>query len=177
MLLPLSFAILLVGPIPAERQFDFWIGEWECSGRMNQGAGKWQETRGRNTIRKILKDKIVEENFEMPGFTGRSVSAYNATQKKWFQTWVDDGGAYIALTGGMRGKEMILSTAPVPQKPNAFSRMVFSQITEEGFRWRWEGTKDGGKSWTLQWELNYRRAKSLEESIIETTSSFGLPLV
>lgn len=148
---------------------------------MSQGPDKWQETRGHNMIRKILKGKIVEENFEMPGLVGRSVTAYNPQRKKWFQTWVDDGGAYIALSGGMQGKNMILTSIPGPKNPRAFSRMVFSDITPESFHWRWEGTKDAGKNWSLQWELNYRRVKketsTISDVIVDAISHFGLPLV
>ncbi|MGV3614438.1 MAG: DUF1579 family protein [Fimbriimonas sp.] len=175
-MIPLSLALLSPPDAPAARQFDFWVGEWECVGRLAQGPGKWQETRGHNRIRKILDGKIIEENFEMPGLIGRSVSAYNAQHKRWYQTWVDNGGAYIALSGGMQGKEMILQSVPAPATPKAYSRMVFTNITRDGFLWRWEGTKDAGRHWTLQWELNYRRVKARATNV-DSTSRFPLPLV
>ena len=35
--------------------------------------------------------------------------------------------------------------------------MVFHHITKDAFTWDWEGTTDGGKTWKLLWQLDYRR--------------------
>ena len=180
-MVPLSLALIFAPDAAELRQFDFWVGDWECAGKMLQGPEKWQETKARNTIRKILGGKVIEENFRMVGLNGRSVSVYNPSQKRWFQTWVDDGGGYIPLSGAMDGKKMILNTRPAPGNPSAYSRMVFSDITRNGFLWRWEGTKDDGRNWTLNWELHYTRVKPMAEKelseLIPELSHFGLPLV
>ncbi len=157
MIVPITLFVLGQAAPSEARQFDFWVGEWDCVGRLSQGAGKWTETKARNTVRRILGGRVVEENFRMTGLVGRSHSVYNPQRKVWQQTWVDDSGSYIALSGGMQGKEMVLRTLPNPATPERGNRMVFADITPKAFRWRWEATTDGGKTWTLQWELNYRR--------------------
>jgi len=137
---------------------DFWVGTWDCVGRSKiPGKDGWSETKCANRIEKILGDKVIHENFENAGYAGQSWSVYNVQTKQWHQTWVDSQGAYIDLFGGLEKDKMILRTVVNPKKPKAFNRMVFSDITKNSFNWRWEGTKDGGKTWTTQWILDYKR--------------------
>src|SRR5687767_7290411 len=78
-------------------QFDFWLGDWDAT---------WGDTlHGTNHVEKILGSCAIQENFTDPrlNFIGKSWSVYNANTKQWQQTWVDNQGAYIALTGGMVG--------------------------------------------------------------------------
>lgn len=141
-------------------QFDFWIGEWECTGRSRKAPGKdeWQETRATNSIKKILGGKVIEESFTMAGFEGRSVSVYDAANKVWRQTWVDSAGGYIALAGGMVDGKMVLNQLMGPKAPEGLGmRMVFSDVKKDSFTWDWERTTDGGKTWELAWRLNYKR--------------------
>lgn len=145
-----------------ETQLDFWVGEWECTGRSRTTPGKdeWTDTKATNSIKKILGGKVVEENFLMDGFEGKSVSAYDARNRMWRQTWVDNSGGYIALTGSFADGKMTLSQVMGPSAPAGLQmRMVFSSITKDAFTWDWERTTDGGKSWELQWRLNYKRKK------------------
>jgi hypothetical protein len=36
-------------------------------------------------------------------------------------------------------------------------RMVFKNITPNSFDWSWEASKDGGKTWQVQWPIKYTR--------------------
>jgi hypothetical protein len=44
--------------------------------------------------------------------------------------------------------------------PGARQRMVFRDVDADGFRWTWEASADDGISWTVRWEIDYRRAAS-----------------
>lgn len=146
-------------PVPPETsQFDFWVGKWNAEGKSLNGTS-WVETKGcKNEITHSFDGHVVQENFHGPGMHGMSVSVYNSAAKKWFQTWVDDQGGYIALHGGMTDGKMILETNPGPK--GGMSRMVFSNITKDSFDWDWQSSKDSGKTWTLQWHLKYTRSES-----------------
>ena len=93
----------------------------------------------------------------MDGLNGMSVSVYSPAKKKWEQTWVDDQGSYFALSGEFKDGKMVLTTNPNPAAPKQFGRMTFHNITENSFTWDWEGTTDGGKTWSLNWQLLYKR--------------------
>jgi hypothetical protein len=107
----------------------------------------------------------LQENFTDPNikYLGKSWTVYNANYKMWQQTWVDNQGGYIALTGGKVGDSMVLTTAErtVPASVSATgkltSRMVFFNIKKDSFDWNWEASTDGGKTWKLNWYIQYRR--------------------
>lgn len=91
-------------------------------------------------------------------FIGKSWSVYNPNKKEWQRTWVDNGGGYIALTGGMVGDSMVLTTQETSTSTGkSESRMVFYKITPQSFVWNWESSSDGGKTWQLEWKIGYRR--------------------
>ncbi len=144
---------------PEASQFDFWIGDWELT---------WNDTlHGTNQIKKMFDDCTIHENFNDPrlNFLGQSWSVYNTNYKQWQQTWVDNQGGYIALTGGMHGDSMILKTAemtvPVSMSENGkmINRMVYYNIQPNSFDWSWESSSDGGKVWTPKWQIHYDRKK------------------
>jgi hypothetical protein len=145
--------------IPPERQLHFWVGEWELQGRQRVSADKeeWREMRATNSIRAILKGKVIEERFAMTGFEGRSVSVYDSRAKQWKQTWVDDQGGYLDFTGGWSEGRMVLSRKAVVNGQTVMQRMVFHDIKPDSLIWDWESSRDEGKSWRLMWQLNYRR--------------------
>jgi hypothetical protein len=155
-----TLAVVQQGPKPpAEvKQFDFWVGSWKCSGESYDAAGKASHTEGKNTITRSFDGFVIQEDFHMLGFHGMSVSVFDPNAKLWRQTWVDNGGSYIALTGKFEDGKMTLQTLPRPKAPNSANRMIFSNIKKDSFDWDWEATTDGGKSWKLQWRLHYTRA-------------------
>jgi hypothetical protein len=141
---------------PEVHQFDFWVGDWKCSGESYSPDGKTEHTECTNHITKELGGRVVEENFHTEGFNGKSVSVYDVNAKIWRQTWVDDGGAYLSFTGGWKDGKMTLATQPGPK--GRISHMVFTNIQPDSFDWNWESSTDGGKTWKLKWHLRYTRS-------------------
>lgn len=143
-------------PVEPAKALDFWVGEWTCSGPSLTDPAKktYSPTKGENSIKKILRGKVIEERFSMKGFKGLSYSVYIPREKKWRQTWVDDQGSYIDLEGGQEGDTVVLTTLPREGAPQ--SRMVFSNITPNSFKWVWE-TKQKDGTWLNYWTLDYKR--------------------
>ncbi len=142
---------------PEASEFDFWIGDWIAA---------WGDTlRGSNHIEKMFGNCTIHENFSDPNsqLLGQSWSVYNSGQKIWQQTWVDNKGGYIALTGGMVGDSMVLTTAErsvpvsVSSTGKMISRMVYYHIKKDSFDWSWEASIDGEKTWKQNWLIHYTR--------------------
>lgn len=135
-------------------QFDFWIGEWELS---------WNDTsRGSNIVQKEMNDFVIQENFTDPasGFSGKSWTVYDTASHLWRQTWVDNQGGYITLTGKYDAGTMILTTQPVEKNgKQIISRMIFFNITAQSFDWSWEHSSDNGTKWKVAWKIHYKRKK------------------
>lgn len=142
---------------PAAEQFDFWLGEWDL---------RWGEHGvGRNSIRKILNGKVIQETFsgrsakkpDRPPFRGVSLSVYNERTGQWQQTWVDSAGGYLDFTGGMVGDRMILQREAYDENGRSFrQRMVFANITADSLDWTWEKSDDD-KAWQVLWHIHYTR--------------------
>lgn len=156
MFLYLALAQTISAPVEASH-FDFWIGTWELTGRSRKAFGKneWTDTKGKNVISKPLKQKVIDENFTSPGFNGRSWSVFNPKTKKWQQTWVDDAGSYLTFVGSFANGKMILQQTNAPK--GIQMRMVFSDINKDSLHWDWQASKDNGKTWETQWEVDYKR--------------------
>jgi hypothetical protein len=143
---------------PEQKQLEFWVGEWDLTWPGNHPG---ETAHGTNSVRRILDGCIVQENFSggdaMP-LRGQSVSIFDITAGKWKQTWVDNEGGYLDFTGEFKDGQMILAReATRPDGSKGLQRMVFKNITSDEFDWSWEGSKDGGKTWTVVWPIHYKR--------------------
>jgi hypothetical protein len=130
------------------RQLDFWLGVWDL---------RWEpDGRGVNEVVSILDDHVILERFDgRPSIplVGMSVSAWDEAIGAWRQTWVDNDGQYLELTGGRDGDRVILER----RRPDGRrQRMVFSDIEPESLHWSWEHADDD-QGWTVDWAIDYRR--------------------
>ena len=133
-----------------ENQFDFWLGEWDCT---------WGEgDKGTNRVLRIMDDKIIQENFSAPDLNGMSVSVYDPERKLWCQTWVDNSGSYLDFTGGFEEGKMILSRDAVVRGEACKQRMIWFNIEASQFEWNWERSDNGGEMWQTLWSIHYQRA-------------------
>ncbi len=137
--------------------FDFWVGEWDCAFDGGHAV---------NTVTRDFDAKVIREDFQVDqprAWRGMSVSVHD-DRVGWRQTWVDESGSYWAFVGGLVDGNPSFGT-PVPVDPTPdfpgglFKRMVFTDIAEHGFNWRWESSPDGGDrgEWTVNWEIAYTR--------------------
>ncbi len=147
--------------VPEEtKQFDFWIGIWDAEWQSLDGKTQ----KGTNRIEHILDNGIVSENFDgRPGNTliGKSWSIFNQNSKMWQQTWVDNQGGYLVLSGEFKDGRMVLTT-PFRTNSNGqqvAQRMIFFNITEKSFDWEWQNTIDNGETWNIGWKIKYTRKK------------------
>lgn len=141
---------------PEALQFDFWIGEWDLT---------WNDTiKGENSVTKEMDGCVIFEHFNNPlnQYRGWSWSVYNVQTRQWQQTWVDNSGDYILLTGGMESDKMILATADDKTASGTLRRMVFYNISKNSFDWTWEASDDNGKTWHVKWKIHYQRKKQIE---------------
>jgi hypothetical protein len=145
---------------PEYRQLDFWVGEWDAEFALPGGKT------GR-AVNRITRDEygdcVIAEHFEQAdiGYVGASHSTYDPLKKKWVQTWVDSGGAYITLIGGpVTGQPYsfeLVTTEPKGPK-QAWSRMIWQDVKPDSFTWRWQARQADG-SWADSWVIKYRRRK------------------
>jgi hypothetical protein len=125
----------------AHRQFDFWIGEWEVSGADGQKGGE-------NTVSLILEGCVVHESWKGGGMDGQSFNIYSRTDDKWFQTWVDDIGRILRLSGGMQGDSMVMrGETKLLSGQTVLDEISWTPLDDGRVKQHWRRSTDGGKEW------------------------------
>ncbi len=132
-----------------EDQFNFWLGEWDCTWGDNGKAT--------NSVLRIMADKVIQENFSSPELRGMSVSVYDPERKLWCQTWVDNNGSYLDFTGRFENGNMILTRDAIFKGEACKQRMIWYNIEANQFDWNWERSDDDGKTWRVVWQIKYKR--------------------
>ena len=141
--------------LDAARQFDFWLGEWDCA--WHDGERRHVAT---NSVYLDLGDKVVVENFDgRPSldFQGLSFSVYDRNARCWKQTWVDSEGSYLDFTGRFENGVMELRRDGELDGAPAIFRMRWENIERDSFDWSWQRSDDDGETWTSLWEIEYSR--------------------
>lgn len=154
--------------VAIENAFDFWVGQWKVSWNTTDGS----TVEGTNTVEKILDGIVIQEHFVDPNnnFKGTSISVYNPNDSTWHQAWADNSGGYFDFYGEIDGDKRFFKTKPrmiqLKDKESPVEivqRMVFYDIQDDSMKWDWESSTDGGKSWKLQWRINYEKKQSINE--------------
>ena len=139
------------------RQFDFWVGEWDVV--LANGGG----TAGQSRIELILADCVVLENWQSASslYSGKSYNTYNAAQKRWEQYWVDNIGGRIFFAGALKDGVMDYYTDDMDQPDGTKIRrhLQFFKLGPDTVRQFSQMSKDGGKSWTVEYDFIYNRKK------------------
>lgn len=137
------------------RQLYFWVGTWDLSWKNSDGT----PGSGTNVITRTLGTCVIEENFSMPGFTGRSLSIFHKPAGKWRQVWVDDQGEFFDLVGGPDAEGFKLDLVRLSDKAPTL-RMIWRNVEEGSLDWYWQQSKDEGVTWETRWHIHYERASS-----------------
>jgi hypothetical protein len=133
------------------RAFDFWLGAWRVETPNGQLAGH-------NTITKVLGGCALLEQWEgARGFRGTSLNAWDASTRRWRQTWMDASGAVLRLEGGIEGGAMVLRGVSREEQGERLERITWTPLEGGAVRQHWQQSRDGGESWTDAFVGIYRR--------------------
>jgi hypothetical protein len=141
--------------LDAARQFDFWVGEWDCS--WHDGT---ERHLGTNSVYLDLGGSVVVENFDgrpSHDLQGLSFSVYDREASCWKQTWVDSEGRYLDFEGSFAEGAMDLRREGEYDDAGAVFRKRWENIAHDAFDWSWQRSDDGGETWRSLWEIEYAR--------------------
>jgi hypothetical protein len=136
------------------RAFDFWVGDWVVHRPDGQLAGH-------NRITRIEGGCALREEWRSANgsYTGSSYNAFNPATDKWHQTWVDNQGGVLQLSGGLDGEDMVLTSAGQdnPDQDAKLDRIRWTPLPDGRVRQLWEKSDNGGADWRTVFDGYYSR--------------------
>ncbi len=133
-------------------QFDFWIGNWDV---YKFGT---ETLTGKSNIESIIDGVGLLENYSVAKgkYAGKSLNKYNPEKKRWEQFWIDNSGLTLFLTGAFVDGKMIMDDAESGTVKNELNQIVWEKLKNGSVRQTWNLSKDGGKTWTVLFDGEYR---------------------
>lgn len=137
---------------PEYRHFDFWLGDWDVT----DSTGK---VIARSAITSILAGCVVKESYAVLNgpYRGESYNIWDASTKRWHQSWVDNGGLLAQFDGGLRDGAMVLEGHGVDAKGPFRSRMTFTPLPDGRVRQIWVRSSDQGATWSTLFHGYYQK--------------------
>ena len=130
------------------RQLDFWVGSWDVYDQSGNRAGS-------SRIERILGDCVVLESWRGAS-EGKSWNTWNAARKRWEQSWVDSSAMPIFFTGQLENGVMVYHSDQPQQDGKPYRRrLTFTPLPGPRVRQFSQGTADGGKTWSTEYDLIY----------------------
>jgi len=80
---------------------------------------------------------------------------WDSAKKRWSQTWVDDKGNVLLLTGGRQGPKMVLEGDKPQGQGTIRNRITWTPEAGGHVHQLWETSTDGGKTWERAFDGDY----------------------
>ncbi len=155
------------GPVSAEapcgtdkyRDFDFWLGYWKVTTPEGKLAGH-------NRITQILNTCVIKEEYRSPsGYAGTSLNIYDRKDGKWHQTWVDNTGFLLKISGNLQNDSMVMTGPGKSSEGKPVTHKITWSANENGsVRQLWEVSPDQGVSWKTVFDGLYEKVEDPEDT-------------
>jgi tetratricopeptide (TPR) repeat protein len=145
---------------PKYREFDFWLGAWD----VRPSGTPASQPPAENIITLEHDGCVVQEHWQAPNSNGQSFNIWDSSRGAWFQTWVDNGGGLHEYRGNLDAEgNMVFHGELAPPRGGTGripTRLTFFKLGPDRVRQLSEQSHDGGKTWSVAYDLIYvRRAK------------------
>jgi len=148
-------------PDAPERQFDFWLGEWNVR-NLTLADGSFEESGlAQARIQPVVDGGAVLEQWTGTArgnhLAGSSLRAWDPESDRWV-IWLNWHGGSPGGFFPMYGERDGARIEQFPPADRTQLRYSFSQIHEDGCQWDESHSKDGGKSWVTTWVMQFTRS-------------------
>ena len=146
--------------LPEYKQFEFWVGDWDVQTPQGQRVGA-------NRVERLEAGCVVMENWTgLQGGTGKSINFYDATTRKWRQTWVSSTGNVSEFQGEFKdGAMQFLGSRSGQGGGPGMNRLTFFNLGPDRVRQLAESSSDGGKTWSVVYDFIYIRKGRTASSV------------
>jgi len=141
--------------MPHTHDFDFWIGEWDV-----------YQTGTRNLVGHSLVQSVsggcsLLENWNATtANNGKSLNYYDVNAGTWEQDWIGSaGGSQRYLNGEYKNGMMHFTYESTANGQKVTGNFMFYNIDKNTVRQYQDMSTDGGKTYTVSYDLTYIRKK------------------
>lgn len=142
---------------PKFRELDFWVGDWEVFGGPAADAKKSADV----LIEKVLSDCALHEvwDSQRDSGDGRGLATYNRLTGKWNYFWVSGGGSTSDFVGTLIDPKQMrfVIEQPTASGGKRLRHWTLFAMPDGRVRELSVGTEDGGKTWTTEYDLYWKR--------------------
>lgn len=137
---------------PVFRQFDFFAGDWDT-----YDVSDSSKIVARNRVTVVLGGCALREVYEQgDGLRGESLSLYDATSRRWHQSWFTNRGGLLLLDGGLQGDAIVLTAHEKAADGTASLLRAAWRRQGTSVRETAERSADGGKTWAPAFDIVFR---------------------
>jgi hypothetical protein len=149
--------------------FGQFVGDWEADFTVYEPDGRKEMAKAEWHFGWVLDGRAIQDVFTIPRRKDRQTSNwsrhdygtclrfYDPKIDGWRVVWVSPvHGEVFTFTAVQIDDEIVLEGKDLNGTP---MRWIFSEITQDSFRWRRVFSLDGGASWQLRKEMNVRRVE------------------
>lgn len=160
----------------AINDFDFLVGRWTSHQRRLlhrlQGSHEWESFTGQSVVQQLPGglvnfDTLVAEAWR-PGWVGMSLRVFNTATGLWSIHWLThDGGGIDAATGQLappvvgrfQGDHGVFEGEDECDGRPVRVRFEWQRQGPDRARWQQAFSDDGGRSWEVNWIMEFERAQ------------------
>lgn len=159
---------------PGARDFDFFVGTWSAQQRRLkkrlQNNHEWETFTATVTMQNLPGglanfDTFVAESWR-PGFMGMTFRVFNPATGLWSIFWITNSGEGIdpqtgnlaqPVVGRFNGDIGIFECDDVFEGRPIRVRFEWTRINAHAARWQQAFSPDGGKTWEVNWVMEFAR--------------------
>ena len=141
---------------PEYRQLDFWLGDWDTF----EVVGDTTTSIARARVDLIAGGCAVHELYEQTdGLIGDSILSFDPVRKVWQQTWVNNGGGLMVLTGAFKDGAVTLEGEAHTGSGKNLPHRITWKAEGSGVRETAVMSKDGGKTWEPALDVLFKKRR------------------
>ena len=147
--------------------FGLFVGEWEFDWYGYEQDMEAQHEKGEWIFSYVLEGRAIQDIWIIPerkrrntgglpkGEYGTTIRFYNDELKVWQVIWVGPlKNRFTIFEARKTGNEIVMEEM---NNPNQKMRWIFSDMTDNSFKWRSVISENNGKTWTLSQEMIVKR--------------------
>lgn len=164
-----GFATAAADPAPAKKattpgkpgDFDFLAGHWSIAHRRQKEKG-WDEFKGEASCWSILGGVASIEELRIPArdFSGMGLRLLDLKTSQWNDFWVNGKSGVLTppgMAGSFENGEGIFLADDEDEGRPIVVRGVWDRIKDNSCRWHQAVSRDGGRTWEVNWWMDWTR--------------------